>query len=97
MPATPFTDPDQIAGPLYADPTRLARRTSALHANAYTHGGGPLRVRITTMTRPCRVVVEVDDVAPARAPTATGGPAGRRIRHLPDRGARQHLGCAREP
>lgn len=32
MPATPFTDPDQIAGPLYADPTRLARRTSALHA-----------------------------------------------------------------
>src|SRR5437867_3820192 len=32
MPATPFTDPDQIAGPLYADPARLACRTSALHA-----------------------------------------------------------------
>jgi SAM-dependent methyltransferase len=31
MPATPFTDPDQLA-PLYATAERLARRTGALHA-----------------------------------------------------------------
>ncbi|MBE8517379.1 ATP-binding protein [Amycolatopsis sp. H6(2020)] len=37
-----------------------------LVANAYTHGGGPLRARITAMTRPCRVVVEVDDLSAAR-------------------------------
>lgn len=36
-----------------------------LAANAYTHGGGPLRARITAMTTPCRVVVEVDDVSSA--------------------------------
>ncbi|WP_240522216.1 ATP-binding protein [Amycolatopsis vastitatis] len=36
-----------------------------LVANAYAHGGGPLRARITAMTRPCRVVVEVDDVSSA--------------------------------
>ncbi|MCY7340858.1 MAG: class I SAM-dependent methyltransferase [Pseudonocardia sp.] len=32
MSITPFTDPALIAGPLYADANRLARRTSALHA-----------------------------------------------------------------
>jgi SAM-dependent methyltransferase len=32
MAITPFTDPRQITGPLYADARRLARRTSALHA-----------------------------------------------------------------
>ncbi|WNV84927.1 class I SAM-dependent methyltransferase [Umezawaea sp. Da 62-37] len=32
MPATPFTDPDLVAGPLYATSGRLAQRTGALHA-----------------------------------------------------------------
>jgi SAM-dependent methyltransferase len=32
MPATPFTDPDLVAGPLYATAGRLAQRTGALHA-----------------------------------------------------------------
>lgn len=31
MPATPFTDPNLIAGPLYATAGRLAQRTTALH------------------------------------------------------------------
>lgn len=30
-PASPFTDPGQVCGPLYASAERLARRTSALH------------------------------------------------------------------
>jgi SAM-dependent methyltransferase len=30
-PASPFTDPGQVRGPLYASADRLARRTSALH------------------------------------------------------------------
>jgi trans-aconitate methyltransferase len=30
-PASPFTDPDQVRGPLYVSAGRLARRTSALH------------------------------------------------------------------
>jgi SAM-dependent methyltransferase len=32
MTASPFTNPDLIAGALYATPERLARRTNALHA-----------------------------------------------------------------
>ncbi|ADJ48218.1 ATPase [Amycolatopsis mediterranei S699] len=36
-----------------------------LAANAYLHGGGPIRARITALTTPCRVVVEVDDLSPA--------------------------------
>ncbi|WP_410675454.1 ATP-binding protein [Amycolatopsis sp. cmx-4-68] len=35
-----------------------------LVANAYLHGGGPVRARITALTTPCRVVVEVDDPSP---------------------------------
>lgn len=35
-----------------------------LAANAYLHGGGPVRARITALTTPCRVVVEVDDHSP---------------------------------
>ncbi|WP_103340801.1 ATP-binding protein [Amycolatopsis sp. CA-126428] len=35
-----------------------------LAANAYLHGGGPVRARITALTTPCRVVVEVDDLSP---------------------------------
>ncbi|WP_409493973.1 class I SAM-dependent methyltransferase [Amycolatopsis sp. cmx-11-12] len=31
MPATPFTDPDLIAGQLYADADRIQQRTNALH------------------------------------------------------------------
>jgi SAM-dependent methyltransferase len=30
-PASPFTDPDQVRGPLYVSADRLSRRTSALH------------------------------------------------------------------
>jgi len=36
-----------------------------LVANAYTHGGGPQRARITAVTGPCRVVIEVDDLSTA--------------------------------
>src|SRR5689334_12955877 len=32
MTGTPFTDPNLVAGPLYASADRLARRTGALHA-----------------------------------------------------------------
>jgi len=32
IPATPFTDPDLVAGPLYATAARLAQRTGTLHA-----------------------------------------------------------------
>ncbi|WP_206797479.1 ATP-binding protein [Amycolatopsis sp. MtRt-6] len=34
-----------------------------LAANAYLHGGGPVRARITALTTPCWVVVEVDDLS----------------------------------
>ncbi|WP_410643309.1 ATP-binding protein [Amycolatopsis sp. lyj-346] len=44
-----------------------------LAANAYVHGGGPVRARITALTTPCRVVVEVDDLSPAHpVPPASG-------------------------
>ncbi|RSM37635.1 ATP-binding protein [Amycolatopsis balhimycina DSM 5908] len=32
-----------------------------LVANAYLHGGGPVRARLTALTTPCRVVIEVED------------------------------------
>lgn len=32
-----------------------------LVANAYLHGGGAIRARLTVPTSPCQVVVEVDD------------------------------------
>ncbi|MGH3614344.1 MAG: class I SAM-dependent methyltransferase [Pseudonocardia sp.] len=38
MPATPFTDPDLVAGPLYATASRLAQRTGALHAAKISGG-----------------------------------------------------------
>jgi SAM-dependent methyltransferase len=38
MPATPFTDPDLVAGLLYATAERLAQRTSALHAAKISGG-----------------------------------------------------------
>ncbi len=46
-----------------------------LAANAYLHGGGPVRARITALTTPCRVVVEVDDLSSAfpRSPASRSG------------------------
>lgn len=38
MPATPFTDPNLIAGPLYATAGRLAQRTTALHTAKISGG-----------------------------------------------------------
>lgn len=38
MPATPFTDPDLVAGPLYATAGRLAQRSGALHAAKISGG-----------------------------------------------------------
>jgi anti-sigma regulatory factor (Ser/Thr protein kinase) len=32
-----------------------------LAANAYLHGSGPIRARITALATPCRVIIEVDD------------------------------------
>ncbi|MYW91707.1 class I SAM-dependent methyltransferase [Amycolatopsis rubida] len=38
MPATPFIDPDLIAGSLYSTPARIAERTGALHAAKISGG-----------------------------------------------------------
>ena len=45
-----------------------------LATNAYLHGGGPVRARITALTAPCRVVVEVEDLSPAHPLPHTSRP-----------------------
>jgi anti-sigma regulatory factor (Ser/Thr protein kinase) len=69
------TDPSALAS-IRRWATRLLRHLGTEHrndvllvinelaANAYLHGGGPVRARITALTTPCRVVVEVDDLSP---------------------------------
>jgi anti-sigma regulatory factor (Ser/Thr protein kinase) len=57
-----------------------------LVTNAYDHGHGPLRVRMSHARAPCRVRIEVDDNCPDRPVVATPSlerPGGRGM-HLVD-------------
>ncbi|MGQ0776296.1 MAG: class I SAM-dependent methyltransferase [Pseudonocardiales bacterium] len=57
MPATPFTDPDLVAGPLYATAGRLAQRTGALHAAKIS--GGDATATIVDLAARCTVTSPV--------------------------------------
>lgn len=55
MPATPFTDPGLIAGPLYDTAGRLARRTGALHA-AKISGSDATTLQLAARLAPARLI-----------------------------------------
>jgi len=58
MSATPFTDPDLVAGPLYATASRLAQRTGALHATKIS-GGDATATIAARFAAPSPVVCDI--------------------------------------
>lgn len=68
MPATPFTDPDLVAGPLYATAGRLAQRTGALHA-AKISGGDATTTIIDLAARSAAPSPVVCDIGCGRGTT----------------------------
>lgn len=58
MPAAPFTDPDLVAGTLYATAERLAQRTGALHAAKISGGDATATiVELAVLCAPLHAVV----------------------------------------
>lgn len=68
MPATPFTDPDLVAGPLYATAGRLAQRTGALHA-AKISGGDATTTIVDLAARSAAISPVVCDIGCGRGMT----------------------------
>jgi ubiquinone/menaquinone biosynthesis C-methylase UbiE len=68
MPATPFTDPNVVAGPLYATAGRLAQRTSALHA-AKISGGDATTTIVDLAARSSASAPVVGDLGCGRGTT----------------------------
>lgn len=68
MPATPFTDPDLVTGPLYATADRLAQRTGALHA-AKIHGDDATTTIVGLAARSAPAGAVVADIGCGRGST----------------------------